>query len=231
MVISPRYVGYDPTYLNAIVVAHQGTDVTQVVSILSDLDFILTPLNPVLYPGLPSTLLAHSGFQGSHDRSALDVLAAVQRAMTATNSTHVVITGHSLGAAIALLDALYLPLHLPSGTTFSTAVFGLLRVGNPAFASYVDAHVTNFAHITNKKDVIPTLPPRLLGYAHPSNEKHIVTSGLDDGDWYACLGQDNTNVNCSTGAVPTVLMGVKSDHNGPYGIIYMGSCSDPYQRG
>lgn len=56
--------------------------------------------------------------------------------MTATGSKKVVITGHSLGAAIALLDAVYLPLHLPPGTTFSTTVFGLPRVGNQAFANY-----------------------------------------------------------------------------------------------
>lgn len=60
----------------------------------------------------------------------------MKSAQAATGSTKVVLTGHSLGAAIALLDAVYLPLHLPSGITFTTSVFGLPRVGNPAFASY-----------------------------------------------------------------------------------------------
>lgn len=75
-----------------------------------------------------------------YDRSAPGVLAAVKAAMKATGSTKVVITGHSLGAAIALLDAVYLPLHLPASTTFTTNVFGLPRVGNPAFASYGEFH-------------------------------------------------------------------------------------------
>lgn len=65
-------------------------------------------------------------------------MAAVQKAQAATGSKKVVITGHSLGAAIALLDAVYLPLHL-SGTTFVTNVFGLPRVGNPDFANYGEA--------------------------------------------------------------------------------------------
>lgn len=60
--------------------------------------------------------------------------------MAATGATKVFITGHSLGAAIALLDAVYLPLHLPTGTTFSTTVFGLPRVGNAAFANYGVSH-------------------------------------------------------------------------------------------
>ncbi|KAF8320776.1 lipase [Clavulina sp. PMI_390] len=223
------YVGYDPTYFQAIVVAHQGTDTSQFLAILDDLDFGLSTLNSTLYPGIPSTVEAHSGFQASHDRSAAGVLAAVEKAMAATGSTKVVLTGHSLGAAIALLDALYLPLHLPSTTTFTTSVFGLPRVGNPAFANWTDAHVTNLAHVTNKLDPVPIIPPKLFGFAHPSGEKHIVTSGLAAGDWYACVGQDNTSTDCSTGAVPTVLSSNSADHDGPYGEVYMGGCTGPYQ--
>jgi predicted lipase len=62
----------------------------------------------------------------------------VENAQTATGATKVVLTGHSLGAAIALLDAVYLPLHLPPNTTFATSVFALPRVGNRAFARYGD---------------------------------------------------------------------------------------------
>lgn len=216
------YVGYDPVNLKSIVVAHQGTDPSKLLSLADDADAILETLDQTLFPGVPTTLEAHSGFQGTHSRSAPGVLAAVQKAMAATGSKSVFITGHSLGAAIALLDSLYLPLHLPAGTTFSSSVFGLPRVGNPAFASYVDAHVTSFAHITNKLDPIPIVPGRFLGYAHPSNEKHIVTSGTDSGDWYACVGQDNTSTDCSTGAVPNIFESNESDHDGPYGTVTMG---------
>lgn len=63
-------------------------------------------------------------------------MAAVTAVLAKTGSTKVLIVGHSLGAAIALLDAVYLPLHLPSSITFTTNVFGLPRVGNPDFANY-----------------------------------------------------------------------------------------------
>jgi predicted lipase len=72
--------------------------------------------------------------------SAAAVLNAVNNASVATGSKHVYIVGHSLGGAIALLDAVYLPLHLP-GFTFSTSVFGLPRVGNPAFADYGETNI------------------------------------------------------------------------------------------
>ena len=106
---------------------------------------------------MPTNLEAHNGFLDAHSRfvfallskdysrdihfiilhsSASGVLAAVEKAQAATGSNHVVITGHSLGGAIALLDSIYLPLHLPVDTTFETTVFGLPRVGDPAFATY-----------------------------------------------------------------------------------------------
>jgi predicted lipase len=88
------------------------------------------------------------------------------------------------GAALSLLDSVYLPLYLPSGTTFQTILYGLPRVGNQAFADYVDAnlHVT---HINNLKDPIPIVPGMFLGYVHPSGEVHITESG----EWAACPGK------------------------------------------
>ncbi|KAF8338783.1 uncharacterized protein EI90DRAFT_3012953 [Cantharellus anzutake] len=136
--------------------------------------------------------------------------------MKTTNSKTVYIIRHSLVlkfplGAIALLDAVYLPLDLPLDTEFCTNTFGMPRVGNRAFADYADAHVTNLARITNKKDPIPTLSYPFTGFHHSSGEKHIVTAGTAFGDWYACKGQGNTNQNCSTGAVPNIFGGNESE--------------------
>jgi hypothetical protein len=76
--------------------------------------------------------------------------------------------------------------------------------------------------MASKLDPIPTVPGMFLGFAHPSNEKHIVISGLAPGDWIACAGQDNENIDCSTGAVPNILVGNLDDHGGPYGPVTMG---------
>lgn len=49
--------------------------------------------------------------------------------------------GHSLGGALAELDALYLTLNLPSDTSIKAITYGTPRVGNPAFAALIDSKV------------------------------------------------------------------------------------------
>jgi hypothetical protein len=150
------------------------------------------------------------------------ILAAVLALLGQHSSSSVVVTGHSLGAALALLDSVYLSLHLPAGTSVSMIGYGMPRVGNAAFADYVDATLSgNVTHINNKKDPVPIVLGMFLGYAHPVGEVHIQASGA----WDACPGQDNPSKLCIVGDVPTVFEGDLSDHDGPYddGII-LGTC-------
>jgi hypothetical protein len=216
--ISTRFwfVGYDPT-LKEIIVSHQGTIPSQILPVVTDLDIVRTSLDPNLFPGVPSSVEVHSGFKDAQAKTATEILAAVQQGMSIYQATSVTSVGHSLGAAISLLDAVYLPLHLPSGTTFNTITYGLPRVGNQAFAQYVDAHA-HLTHINNKEDPIPILPGRFLGFHHPSGEVHIQ----DSGEWDRCPGQDNTDSLCSTGDVPSIFEGNTSDHDGPYDGVEMG---------
>ncbi|KIJ55281.1 hypothetical protein M422DRAFT_23892 [Sphaerobolus stellatus SS14] len=211
------YVGYSPS-LNEVIVAHQGTDTSDIVADLTDIDFFLEPLSSTLFPGVSSSIEVHNGFAGSQANSAPSVLAAVQTAMAAHGTKAVTITGHSLGAAIALIDAVYLPLHLPSTTTFKFIGYGLPRVGNPAFAAYLDANFPNLIHINNKEDPVPILPGRFLGFQHPHGEIHITDSNV----WESCSGDDNTSSLCEVGDVSDIFDGNTSDHDGPYNGITMG---------
>ena len=91
-----------------------------------------------------------------------------------------------------------------SGMLYPSLITDYIKVGNQAFANYVDAHLT-LTHINNKwvehslhdrnscsilelipvrEDPIPILPGRFLGYAHPSGEVHI----MDSGSWFSCPG-------------------------------------------
>ncbi len=156
------------------------------------------------------------------------VLQAVQQAMSTYGTNTVVTTGHSLGqshlvpssptdepripgAAISLLDALFLPLHIPT-VTVSFIGYGLPRVGNRAFADYVDAQPISVTHINNKEDVVPILPGMFLGFHHSSGELHIQDSDA----WVACAGQDNPSEECIVGDVPNIFEGDQSVHRGPY---------------
>ncbi|KAF7986533.1 hypothetical protein HWV62_26246 [Athelia sp. TMB] len=211
------YVGYDPS-LKTVIVAHQGTDPSELLPLLTDADIITENLSSSLFPGISTSIEVHSGFAGAQADAATQVLAAVKTAMSKGNTQSVTLTGHSLGAAIALLDSVYLPLHLPSSTTFKTVVYGLPRVGNQAFANYVDANL-HLTHINNLKDPIPIVPGRFLGFVHPSGEVHIESSG----EWASCPGQDNTSTSCIVGDEPNLLDADLSNHDGPYNGVTMGS--------
>ncbi|KAF8968553.1 lipase [Flammula alnicola] len=212
------YVGIDPT-LQTVIVGHQGTDPTKIVPLVTDGDFFLTNLNSTLFPGISSSIQVHSGFADEHAKTATSVLSAVQTAIQKSGLKKVTLVGHSLGAALSLLESVYLPLFV-KGVTFKTIGYGLPRVGNPAFASFIDSNV-DLDHVNNKEDLVPTLPGRFLGFEHPQGEKHIQ----DDNSWIACSGDDNTDKRCTTGDVANVFEGKISDHDGPYDVVTMGSAT------
>ncbi|KAF8637491.1 hypothetical protein AX17_002795 [Amanita inopinata Kibby_2008] len=211
------FVGYSPS-LNSVIVAHQGTDVTKIEADSTDANARFEHLDPTLFPGINSSILVHSGFANEQARTATTVLSYVQQTISTYDTSHITLIGHSLGAAIALLDSVYLPLHL-SGISFTTITYGMPRVGNKAFADYVDAHV-HLTHVNNKKDPVPTVPGRFMGYVHPAGEVHITETG----PWENCPGQDNPSKLCIVGDVPIILEGNVKDHIGPYNGIYMGFC-------
>nr|BAL02936.1 lipase class 3 family protein [Pholiota nameko] len=209
------YVGFSPSQ-NTVIVAHQGTDTSKIEADATDADAFLETLNTSLFPGVSSSVKAHSGFANEQAKTATAILSAVQSTIKTHSATAVTVVGHSLGAAIALLDGVYLPLHI-SGVSFKTIGYGLPRVGNQAFADYVDSHL-DLSHINNKEDIVPIVPGRFLGYAHPSGEVHI----MDNNQWVSCPGQDNTSTECTVGDVPNIFEGDTSDHDGPYDTVTMG---------
>jgi hypothetical protein len=210
------FVGYDPT-LDTVIVSHQGTDPEEILPLITDADFFLTNLDSTLFPGISSDIEVHNGFGDAQASTATDVLAAVESTMSTYDTKSVTMVGHSLGAAITLLDSVYLPLWLPAGTTFTTIGYGLPRVGNQAFANYVDANV-HLTHINNEEDPIPICPGMFMGFVHPAGEVHIE----DSGEWAACPGQDNPSTQCIVGDVPEIWDGDESDHDGPYNGVEMG---------
>ncbi|KAI0794349.1 alpha/beta-hydrolase [Fomes fomentarius] len=209
------FVGYDPV-LDEVIVSHQGTDTTKIIPTLTDLDIPLTLLDPRSFPGAGFPVLVHSGFAATQSRSAPGVLSAVQKALADNGASKITVTGHSLGAAIALLDAAYLPLQLPNATV-RAVVYGLPRVGNQAFANYLDAQNTSITHINNKQDPVPIVPPIAFGFHHPSGEIHIDEAG----EWNSCPGQDNPSSECIVGSA-NLFKNNETDHDGPYDGVEMG---------
>ncbi|KAJ3844688.1 Alpha/Beta hydrolase protein [Lentinula raphanica] len=213
------FVGFSPS-LNSIIVAHEGTDPLQIESDLTDVEVLLGSLDTSLFPGVASSVQVHDGFRDEHAKTAKAILAEVETLLTSKNTKNVVAVGHSLGGALAELDSLFMALNLPSGTNISAVTYGTPRVGNPAFASLIDQHVPAFKHINNEKDLIPIVPGRFLGYAHPAGEIHIVSPG----NVVACSGDDDaTDAQCTIDTVPNIFDGDILNHLGPYEGISIGT--------
>jgi len=192
-----------------IVVSHQGTNTSDFQSVANDVDIAPVALSSSSFPNQPSGVLVHEGFQDTWQRSASDVLSTVQNAIKQTGVKKVLVTGHSLGAAVSLLDAMMLRTTLDTSIEMTTVLFGLPRVGNQEWANFVDATIgSTFNRITNGQDPIPIVPPRALDYSHPSGEVHIFPGNVT----VACPGQENAA--CQEGH--SILKEHFADHKGPY---------------
>jgi len=222
------FIAHDPS-TDSLVVAHQGTDPANILSVANDVQFVLTDLNTTLFPGADGLgIQVHDGFQKTFERTSDGLLAGVQAGLASTGVNKVLVTGHSLGAAIATIDAIMLKRILDPSVEINAPVFGLPRVGNKAWADFVDTNLgAGITHVTNQQDPVPTVPPLFLDYVHPAGEIHInaVDANGDATDIVACPGQENEN--CSEGN--SLLDASIPNHLGPYfDDISFGESSCPF---
>jgi len=209
------FVGWSPS-LNSIIIGHEGTDPTQFLSDLTDAEIATTTLPTSLFPGISQSIYVHSGFLGAFENSAAAIYNAVNTIMAAHSTTSLTVVGHSLGGAIANIEGVSLKLRIPA-LTVKIVTFGEPRVGNQAWADYLNGY--SLTRITHDYDPIPIVPGRFLGFVHPDGEIHIE----DNNAWMACAGEDNTDPQCSTGAVPNIFESDIIDHLGPYNGVWMGT--------
>uniref|UniRef100_A0ACD5T7A2 Uncharacterized protein n=1 Tax=Avena sativa TaxID=4498 RepID=A0ACD5T7A2_AVESA len=170
-----------------IVVVWRGT--VKGVEWESDFDFRMASAAPVLGPAAAAYKDAkvHHGFlsvymskdenSNRNKTSARDqVLEEVQRLMEMFKDevTSITVTGHSLGASLATLNAVDMAannVNMPSSNRKPCPVTAILfaspQVGNgefvSAFASF--RHFLHALHVINAADIVPLLPSPILGYA------------------------------------------------------------------
>lgn len=155
----------------------------------------------------------HKGFRDAQASTADTVYSQVTDLLAAHGANKVTLVGHSLGGAIAELDALMLRLRLPSNVSIKAVTFGTPRVGNPAYAALYDNTVSDFTRVNHALDPVPILPGRRLGYQHPSGEVHLVS----DTAAVACSGRDDaSDSQCTISSVPNLFEADVIDHLGPY---------------
>jgi len=89
------------------------------------------------------------------------------------------ITGHSLGGALATFAGVDIKSTLGVTTTMKMYTFGSPRTGNQAFTDYVFKlfSTQGYQRLTHYNDVVPHLPPTEFGFNHAGNEVWYYQEG------------------------------------------------------
>ncbi|GET91080.1 lipase, putative [Leishmania tarentolae] len=124
----------------------------------------------------------HTGFYVSYFSLREQTRYAVLKLIYANPTYEILVTGHSLGGAIALLAAADLQERLNSLESapykpVSMYTFGSPRVGNLAFVKWVDSLLSKGAkyRITHAGDFVVVIPAIEWGYVHSASEAFYKT--------------------------------------------------------
>jgi len=149
--------------LREIITAFRGTVDTE--GWLVDFKFIRVEF-PEFGPGVS----VHTGFLQSHVAGRDVVHSEVSALVDKYPDYGLHVVGHSMGAALASLQAQAMARSFPSHTVKLTS-YGLPRIGNQAYADMVDSLANldrvRFVHYT---DPIPHSPPMIFGFHHHDAE-------------------------------------------------------------
>eukprot|EP00879_Flechtneria_rotunda_P002634 GHRR01002836.1.p1 GENE.GHRR01002836.1~~GHRR01002836.1.p1 ORF type:complete len:374 (+),score=82.49 GHRR01002836.1:316-1437(+) len=214
------YIGYWPA-LNAKVIVFRGTDSSSWYNWAENMRAWRTDATyPV--PGAPKALRIHSGFLILWNSSSLastfhEAFGQLQQQHPA-GPTYVL--GHSMGGALAHLAALDLKFKHDL-QDIKVYTFGSPRVGNTVFAQFFNTHITESWRFTHGRDIVPSVPPQLMGFHHVPREVWLVdvagAVGLVEDRVIVCdeTGEDPT---CHNNACRLGLCTSVADH-----LVYLGA--------
>jgi hypothetical protein len=147
---------------------------------------------------------------------AAAMLKDVQLMLTKNPGATVFVTGHSLGAAVALHAAV--DIIRTTGAHVHLYNYGEPRVGNPAFAAWAAATLTEGRQfrVTHARDPVPHLPPLDFGFIHTPHELWYDNNG--NTTWRDCKDSSTAeDPTCSDSVLPIDV----EDH-----LLYLGICTE-----
>jgi len=122
----------------------------------------------------------HTGFQAVYELVRADIAANL--AAAASGCDQILITGHSLGAALAVLAAPDLARNMPPNTIEPRLItFAGPRVGVSDFVAKFDALIESCYRVVNFLDIVPYLPP--APYVHVGAQISVDSGGQVDIGW------------------------------------------------
>jgi hypothetical protein len=154
------------------------------------------------------------------------VTSTLASRLNGTREYSVVLTGHSIGGAVATLAATELR---TMGYKADLYTYGSPRAGNEAFAAFTTDQAPGLGgnyRMTHVNDPVPQLPPTWIGYQHIApeywlKEGNATTDEYAAGSVVVCEGVGNEECNAGTGLVP--IEGEAHDHY----LGDIGACQGP----
>ena len=151
--------------------------------------------------GVCESCLVHDGFFMAERSIMNNTVSEVYRLRELFPMYDVIVTGHSLGAALGTLFCADL---VCSGIMARLFVFGSPRVFNSYGAKYINSIMRmDSVHVSHYKDIVPHTPPTSMQYIHISGEWYEDEYGYirncDGGEDELCssqwLARDGLNAN------------------------------------
>ena len=138
----------------------------EIKDILVDIDFWQ---KTIPYDNTQTKIRVHKGFYKSY----LSVRIRILSYLIENKVKSLYVTGHSYGAALALLAAVDIQYNLPNIKIEYVTTFGCPRIGNQAFVNSFNKRVPNTYRIENGNDLVARIPPAFMGYRHAGQMFHI----------------------------------------------------------
>lgn len=142
---------------------------------LADIDAVPDDYRPISGFGQ-----VHSGFQDIYELVRADIVA--QLAAATAGCDQILVTGHSLGAALAVLAAPDIARNMPPNAIEPRLItFAGPRVGLSDFAAHFNAVIESCYRVVNFLDIVPYLPP--APYVHLGAQITVDSGGAIQVGW------------------------------------------------
>ncbi|ORX68301.1 alpha/beta-hydrolase, partial [Linderina pennispora] len=179
-----------------IIVSFRGS--TILMDWIQDFSFL-----PVSWPKSIEGSKVHNGFLFGYTAAADGIKKTLKELTAKYPDYKIVVTGHSLGGAIAAVATADLLISFPEWKSkMELYTYGEPRVGNPAFAHWLSSQNIPIFRVVNRGDMVPQVPTRWMNFEHHTQE--VWYSGRSK-DAQFCGGESLENDQCQNSLLPIQL--------------------------
>ncbi|KAJ1945466.1 hypothetical protein FBU59_002297 [Linderina macrospora] len=179
-----------------IIVSFRGS--TVLMDWIQDFSFL-----PVAWPKSIEGSKVHNGFLSGYTSAADGIKKTLQDLTAKYPDYKIVVTGHSLGGAVATVATTDLLISHPEWKSkMELYTYGEPRVGNPVFANWLSSQNIPIFRVVNRGDMVPQVPTRWMGFEHHTQEVWYSSSSKDP---VFCGGESLENDKCQNSLSPIQL--------------------------